>query len=54
MANTTRRIPLWLIGTVASKRFLAIVDAFDEWRHLFERVQHEINVCSDQRTCNIS
>jgi hypothetical protein len=54
MVNTIGRILLWLIGTVVGKIFLAIVDAFDEWHHLFERVQHEINVCSDQRTCNIS
>ncbi len=34
---------------IHDKELLAIVDAFEEWRHLLEGVQHEINVYSDHK-----
>jgi hypothetical protein len=29
---------------IHDKKIITIVDAFEEWRHLFEKVQHEIIV----------
>jgi hypothetical protein len=34
---------------IHDKEFLAIVDAFEEWCHLFERVQHEITMYSNHK-----
>ncbi len=34
---------------IHDKFFLAIVDAFEKWRHLLERVQHEIIVYFDHK-----
>jgi len=34
---------------IHDKELLAIVDAFEEWRHLFEGAQHEIIVYSNHK-----
>jgi hypothetical protein len=34
--------PMEINYKIRDKELLAIVDAFEEWNHLFERVQHEI------------
>jgi len=34
---------------IHDKEFLAIVDAFEEWRHLFEKVQYESVVYYDHK-----
>ncbi len=36
------------------KELLTIMDAFEEWCHLLEGVQHEIIVYSNHKTYNIS
>jgi hypothetical protein len=39
---------------IHDKELLAIMDAFEDCCHLFERVQHEIIMYSDQKNCSIS
>jgi hypothetical protein len=34
---------------IHDKELLAIVDAFEEWRHMFERAQHEIIMYSNHK-----
>jgi hypothetical protein len=34
---------------IHDKKLLTIMDAFEEWRHLFEKVQHEIIVYFDHK-----
>jgi hypothetical protein len=34
---------------IHDKEFIAIVDAFEEWHHLFEGAQYEINVYLDHK-----
>jgi hypothetical protein len=34
---------------IHDKKLLTIVDAFEKWRHLLEKVQHEINVYLDHK-----
>jgi hypothetical protein len=34
---------------IHDKEFLAIMDAFDEWQHLLEKIQHEIIVYSNHK-----
>jgi hypothetical protein len=38
--------PIEINYTIHDKKLLAIMDVFEEWRHLFKRVQHEIIVYS--------
>jgi len=39
---------------IHDKELLAIMDAFEDCCHLFERAQHEIIMYSDQKNCSIS
>jgi len=39
----------WINYEIHDKEILTIVDAFEEWHHLFEGPQHEINVYSDHK-----
>jgi hypothetical protein len=34
---------------IRNKELLAIVDAFEEWGHLLEEVQHEVTMCSNHK-----
>jgi hypothetical protein len=45
--------PIEINYKIHDKKILAIVDAFEEWRHLLERAQHEITVYSDHKNVQI-
>ncbi len=42
------------ICKIYDKKFLAIVDAFQEWHHWFAELQHEIIVYLDHKNCSTS
>jgi hypothetical protein len=44
-----KNFPIKINYEIHDKEFIAIVDAFEEWCHLLERVQHEIIMYSNHK-----